>query len=929
MKRRDLLLSLCLLTGSYAFAVDSPYTGAPAAEGTYYLYQVETGKWLQTNRKNFEVWTTHAALDDVGMDVQLKKLEGFEGYQIFCNFTANGELNGSDEDRFYLDQADRDLTDWIFVPVEGTENQYKIMVKAKPDANDRSKIANDTYIGADADGELSDNPANFTWQLVTRAERIEKMIAEAKKGTPADATFLIPWNDLGRNDMRDRLWTQTVVNNFGGGNGFGGANGYPVKEAWHRMNVRSTITLTDLPTGTYNFTVQAYYRDTEIESDALRDRYVAGTEYLRAKYFAGAAEGTVMSIFADAKDAAQDGYTFRVPLTGSVVPAEGEEAPGDDVPSKWVPNSMGDAAGAMFNGAYINKWIQAPVTDGKLTIGIEKSESDESCHRDWLIYKRFYLQFVSETPIAEDLSGLRTELQELINTGKGLTQTPTFVEAIAAAEDALANATSSSTLLEVISDLKSKVNALKDSQTDIYNFNATLDIVKGEGVDVAEAVDKYNTAVTRDDFSGALRTLRYARRRNAADRQEDVFKGQPVAVGNYYLYNVGQKQFLCGGSDWGAHAALGFPGVEITLEADDAEAAEGKFHINTHLNNGGEKNYLGYAGYMDSDKAGAWQFVKVEGKENVYNIVQADYPDAYVVWDPYATTDMGNNDETTVNSQCRSPKLDAENLDAQWRLVTREERAAMLEEASIDNPVDATIFIKSPNFSQREGADNAWDLSNASIWEYGSNHYDFAAESWNTESCSINQMVENMPQGVYVASAQGFYRNGNHADQPNLEPLENAIFYAGLLDEINLPNIMSESYNAPGEGNNAVAEDGTEYQYPDGIVQATNFFHSGLYRVKLTFLKDTDEDMPLGIEKKTKGEEGDWVVVDNFRLTYYGNNTTVEDVENVLSTGINAVKEQPAVKVDDNRIYNMQGLQVKNATKPGLYIKNGKKFVVK
>lgn len=919
MKKRDLLLSLCLLTGSYAFAVESPYKGAPAAEGSYYLYQVETGKWLQTNRKNLNMWTTHAALDNVGMDIVLKKLEGFEGYQIYTNMTGNGELNGSDEDRFYLDQTNRDLTDWIFVPVEGAENQYKIMVKAKPDADDRSKISVDTYIGADASGDLSDDPTNFTWQLVTREERIEMMIAEAKAGQPADATFLIPWNDLGRNDMRDRLWTQTVINNYGGGNGHDGSQGYPVKEAWHRMNVRSSITLTDLPTGTYNFAVQAYYRDTEIESTELRDRYLNGEERLCAKYFAGAAEGTVMSIFAEAKDAAQDGFTYKVALT---------DEEGDDVPGKWVPNSMSDASIAMFNGAYVNPWIQAPVTDGKLTIGIEKSETSDEHFRDWLIYKRFYLQYVSDEPIAEDLSGLRSELEELIATAKDLTQTPAFAEAISAAEEALANATSSSALLEAISDFKSRVNAMKDSQTDIYNFNATLDIVKTEGVDVAEAVEQYNTAVTRDNFASALKTLRYARRRNAADKHEDVFKGQPVAVGNYYIYNVGQKQFLCGGSDWGAHAALGFPGVEITLEAEAEEAAENNFHLNTHLNNGGESNYLGYRGYMDSGKAGAWKFVPVEGKENVYNIVQADYPDVHVAWNPYASTDQNKADETTVGTECRN--LDPENLDAQWKLVTREERVAMLEEASIDNPVDATIFIQSPNFNQREGANGLWELANASIWEYGENHNDFAAESYNSESCNINQQVMDLPQGVYVASAQGFYRNGTHSAQANLEQVENAGFYAGieLEDIVNLPNIMSENYMAPGEGNNAVnEEDGTIYQYPDGIEQATNFFRSGLYRVHLTVLKNYDDDLPLGVDKTTKGEEGDWVVVDNFRLTYYGNNTTVDEVENYL-TGIESVKEQPAVKADC-KIYTMQGIQVKSATKPGLYIKNGKKFVVK
>ena len=260
MKKRHLLLSLCLFAGSYAFAVDSPYKGSPVGEGTFYLYQVETGKWLQANRKDISLWTTHAELDDVGFDVQLKKLDGFEGYQIYCNFTGNGELNGSDEDRFYLDQSNRDLTDWIFVPIEGAENQYKIMVKAKPDANDRSKIAQDTYIGA-ANGELSDNPTDFTWQLVTREERMADL-ATATKENPKDATWLIGAHDFANMDERFNQWTRRFEggNNVTGGDGIVHAN--RAFESWNSDRIIDfSQTLTGIPNGTYELSVQGFYRD--------------------------------------------------------------------------------------------------------------------------------------------------------------------------------------------------------------------------------------------------------------------------------------------------------------------------------------------------------------------------------------------------------------------------------------------------------------------------------------------------------------------------------------------------------------------------------------------------------------------------------------------------------------------------------------------
>ncbi|MBD5299748.1 MAG: hypothetical protein HDS22_07255, partial [Bacteroides sp.] len=148
-------------------------------------------------------------------------------------------------------------------------------------------------------------------------------------------------------------------------------------------------------------------------------------------------------------------------------------------------------------------------------------------------------------------------------------------------------------------------------------------------------------------------------------------------------------------------------------------------------------------------------------------------------------------------------------------------------------------------------------------------------------------------------------------------------------DDRALPNITEESGKAPGEGNNAVAEDGTTYNYPDGIVQATNFFKAGLYKTYTVVNKEDEEDIILGVYKEVQGAEGDWVVVDNFRLTYYGANTTPEEVEELIQSGIIPVAEAAVETEGDNRIFNLQGIEVSNPTAPGIYIRNGKKFIVR
>ena len=92
--------------------------------------------------------------------------------------------------------------------------------------------------------------------------------------------------------------------------------------------------------------------------------------------------------------------------------------------------------------------------------------------------------------------------------------------------------------------------------------------------------------------------------------------------------------------------------------------------------------------------------------------------------------------------------------------------------------------------------------------------------------------------------------------------------------------------------------------------------------------KTDDNDLPIGVMKEEKSADGDWIVADNFRIRYYGNATTKEEVKSSL-TGIDEIVVEPSARPEDNRIFNLQGIEVSNPTAPGLYIRNGKKFIVR
>ena len=113
---------------------------------------------------------------------------------------------------------------------------------------------------------------------------------------------------------------------------------------------------------------------------------------------------------------------------------------------------------------------------------------------------------------------------------------------------------------------------------------------------------------------------------------------------------------------------------------------------------------------------------------------------------------------------------------------------------------------------------------------------------------------------------------------------------------------------------------------PDGVVQATNNFKLGLYKTTLVFETAYEGPLNFGVDNLGQDLEASWLVVDNFRLTYFGPDANKDEVIDLL-TGMkdDIVKTTPA----ENRIYTLQGIQVKDAKKSGIYIVNGKKVVVK
>ena len=976
MKKRLLQLSVCLMAIMGAQAQTSPWTGnqLPEEGGTFYLYQVETGKWLQNNNRVGEFWTTRAEVDKYGFDVEIIKLED-GGYQLNPKFGHNRSINGHN---FYLDTGDA-VTSWIFEPttVAGVTNTYKI------------HTADEHYLNVNDDGFLDDFGWSENWQLVTYEQRLEDL-KTATKANPKDATWLIGGHDFANQDERNQ-W-DVIQEGDGvyaqGGDGIVHAN--RAVECWKKTKFSLTKTITGLPNGTYEFKLQGFYRDgSETQIGAKRD---AGEEVIRATFFLNDVSRPFKSIL-------ESGVTEE-DLDSYAVPQGGVYIPGNSVPG----NALDRASNCFFRGGYWNDPVKVVVSDGTLTIGMQKIGGGDD---DWLVFDSFTLTYLgNEIDVDEVKANLQAALKEassydgmtvgvltnaiaeaqaalngsdataIANASMNLrnalaaaqdytnvmgeasafdgVKLAFFTDAIDAAQ-AAAQANDLEAFEKSINNLRNALNDVRGVQDPLKFLAATIPFAQEAGVDadiISKAQSALDNPTSADEINSSLNTLRVQRKIKAADKHADVFTGAEPAEGDFYLYNVGLQRFLCGGGDWGAHAYVGFPGVEVTLimgsETPETGDPFSGYKIDTHLNNGGESEYLNYGGYMDTPHQNLWEFVPVEGKSGVFAIARANGEKNGETGERML---LGYRPGTYGNIDTDMYGINDPNN--QWKLVTKAERNALLATATTTNPQDASFLIASPGFNQREDI-SAWisQYGTGTVWGRYDNHNDFAFECWNSSDFDFSQTVFGLLPGWYQVSLQGYYRDGNHQDQIRAEAAgEERVRAAFLVDmntdtQVALPNILDEVDKAPGLGNRSttryrideIGEDGQPVMNEDGSIrqiddpngedlyvgefpmwvnEACDYFQSGLYKTSM-LVEVTGSDLMILIQK-FRDKANDWVVLDNFRLTYFGTEKPSEEVlgvENVTATPQGVT----------GKIYNLQGQEMKTVTK-GIYIYNGKKYI--
>ena len=315
-----------------------------------------------------------------------------------------------------------------------------------------------------------------------------------------------------------------------------------------------------------------------------------------------------------------------------------------------------------------------------------------------------------------------------------------------------------------------------------------------------------------------------------ADATAPAFYSE-IAAGDFYIVNAATGKFLGGANSWGTQASLIEHGIPFTVALSD-----GKYTLDSHTYNN-ETDHFFNGTYVDGASTLLFITPLSGGK---YSISTAD-GSAYVSATSGSTV-VANN-ATNANSSL-----------AQWYFLSKTDRDKMLADATAENPVDATYYIKEANISRNlrvSYGQSGW--TNISYGEdKNQDRSNYNAQVWNG-SVNVYQTIENLPNGKYTLKMQGF-TSGTVTLYANDEEV-------------------------------AVIEK------PDGISTqsaAATAFTNGEY---VNTLNVTVSDRTLKIGLKGDCSNGLWLCYDNFELymTEYSPSADETDYEN-LANAISAAK---------------------------------------
>ncbi|MEY8235074.1 Ig-like domain-containing protein [Lachnospiraceae bacterium 66-29] len=304
-----------------------------------------------------------------------------------------------------------------------------------------------------------------------------------------------------------------------------------------------------------------------------------------------------------------------------------------------------------------------------------------------------------------------------------------------------------------------------------------------------------------------------------------------LAAGDYYILNTATGRLLNNGNAWGTQASALSYGQLMTLSVVDAD--NGIYNIDSHiLGDKSEKHFL------NVDNGNAF----LDGLATPLTIVKCDNGN-YTIANADGGYLTASNENTVVTYMTQKSDL------SDWRILTCEQFLEYASEnATEENPVDVTSLILNPNFDRYNQYSDQWS-SGIKIEGAAGN---YCAEVYGKVFDSM-QTLENVPNGVYELSVQGFYRKEKDTAAP-------AIYYINGT-EAELKTIEADGRSEKVEGSWSTQRG--DVFVTNSMTDSSNCFSEGAYTNDFITATVTDHTLKIGVKTT---DANSWVIWDNFIL---------------------------------------------------------------
>ncbi len=841
-------------------------------DGDYYIVNASTGRCLNAGNS---YQTQGSALTYGQLMTIVAKAGNPAFYTVDTHYNKGGKhfLGGNG----YLDSAETTLR------IEKCKNGNFVIV------NDSDQFL--TAPAKDAETTAASITAERSpeseWLILNHAQFMEKALQDVTKETPIDVTSLIFDACTDRYNDYHSKWDKAIITE-GKNAPLGGKDANLCVEFYMgEGNISQTIQ--NVPNGQYELSVQGYYRAQE--QDAVP-----------AVYYINDVEENLKSVWSEGKEQPTGGWASK------------KETIDFDKTGLCIPDSQSNASDCFTAGGYVNEFITATVTDHTLKVGIKTKDA-----KSWVVFDKFTLRLKNgDAEFAERVVAKINDIGKVSLAPECKTKIDAAKAAYDALTDAQ-KALVKEEQLKVLTDAETEYNRLweEGGQEALDRAAADAVIVKIDAIGTVEFTDASKAKIdeARAAYEGlteaqkalveqdgkltvltsaevAYKNLGEAADRAAADgvvakinaigdvtftlesrlairaaraayeALTDIQKGFVTAVqlkvltdaedryaelvaagavldnGDYYILNASTGEYLNAGNGYQTQASVRTYGQLMTIAVTEDDNTS--YTVDSHYTKGG-KHHLGENGYLDAQPAP----IKIEkcagGRYTISNSS-----------DNFLTAPVKEEESTIVSFTAER------SAESEWFILTREELIQKLsDKVTKDKPADITSLIFDSGIAEYNDYYSKWSANVITPEKNVVKRGD--ADNRNLEvyqgEFDFYQTIEDIPNGVYQLSIQGFYRpdgdNANSAVPP--------VYYINGTEG----NFMSIDAGASETETSGWTTKRNGAYVPDSMEDASKCFSAGGYTNAFIEATVTDHTLKVGVKAK---DTISWVLWDNFTL---------------------------------------------------------------